>query len=93
MPRVLVGGRKCSVTWPEYYASVLPEGTPVKFTSKSLTGKVTVGSGIYKGSAYYDGVAAYVDIGGRIQYLFLSSEDRMKRIKRETDLPFLGEGI
>ena len=97
MPSVTVGGLSCSVSWAEFLAVIMPKGTPVTFRRqkgpRGPRGPVEHGSGIYSGSMYYDGITACVDIGGRTEYLFLSMGDRMKRIKHNSDLPFLGDGI
>jgi len=94
MPSVTVGGRTCPVGWAEFLAAIMPKGTPVSFRRrKGPSGPVEYGSGIYTGSTFYDGITAYIDIGGRTEHLFLSMGDRMKRIKHDSELPFLGDGI
>jgi len=94
MPSVTVGGQPCRVSWAEFLAAIMPEGTPVKFRRRQgPNGPMEHGSGIFTGSTYYDGITAYVDIGGRTEHLFLSMGDQMRRIKRDSDLPFLADGI
>jgi len=94
MPDLIVGSQTYDANWAEYLAAIMPEGTPVTFRrKKGPSGPIEHGSGVFTGSMFYDGVTAYVDIGGRTVYLFLSMGDRMKRIKNNSELPFLGSGI
>ena len=94
MPQIKVGGRPCQISWPEWHALILPVGTPVHFERRRMDGKTERGSGIFTGTSYYDGVSAAVDIGeGVTVRLHPYFRDRMKRIRRDSELPFLGEGI
>ena len=90
MPHVLVDGSKHRVSWEEFYISLLPEDTPVWYRRQSGE----EGVGLFKFSSWYDGISAHVElIGGRRVILFPEFGDKIRRLKRPEEYPFLGHGI
>jgi len=103
MPFLIIGGYRTSVPWVEYFAAILPAGTPVEWLA--IDGVKTMfstpadesGTGIVKYSWSYDGINLCVDICGKSHSLMLGC--RKYRLRRLRDISRLaapgvnGEGI
>ena len=85
---VMVGDEPCRVSWQEYYVSILPKGTPVRWTKDEKEG-----TGIFEFAYFYDGVMAVVELyGGNKLDFFLSFGDKVRRLKDTTQLVAPGIG-
>ena len=88
MPSVRVCGATTPVTWGEYFCALLPKGTPVEFERRGERG-----AGIVEYSWFYDGVVLSIDCGGKSVYVFPGLGARVRRVRDNGRLPFVGEGI
>lgn len=91
----LYGDSTISITWGEYYVSILPKETEVYFRQKRLAPFGTgpdEGVGIFKFAWNYDGICAEVECKG--QRIGIWMNEKGSKIKRYKG-PFLwaGEGI
>lgn len=76
MPIVQVGHEEVQVKWQEYYAAMLPEGTPVSFSDGKRSG-----TGIFLGSYFYDGVVARIAVGDDAVSVFVGLGGRVRRLR------------
>lgn len=102
MPSVMVGGVKTPVSWQEYFAAILPEGTPVEWKRMEekrmfMSPLDDDGVGTTSSSWFYDGVNLIVDVGGKRHSLMLGcAKYRLRRLRDRSRLVgsgMNGEGI
>ncbi len=101
MPKVIVGNAPVKVSWQEYAVAIMPKGTPVEWRDSDFassfgnTGKRS-GTGVFKFSSWYDGIAAHIDVMGETKIICVFQGTRIRRLKdasKAAAFGVCGEGI